>query len=677
MKASLYPRLALDGIRKNRRMYLPYILTCTGMVMMYYIILFLINTDTLSNVAGIETTRATLSLGAWVIAIFACIFLFYTNSFMIRRRKKEFGLYNILGMGKRNIAVILFWETLITYIISVLAGLLLGVALSKLAELLLINIMREDVSFALKVSPSSLLKAAALFAVIFLLLFLNTLRQLHSSSAVSLIKSENVGEKPPKANWFLGILGAVILAAAYYIAVTIGDPVSAMMWFFVAVVMVILATYLLMIAGSVLLCRILQKRKNYYYTPGHFVSVSSMVYRMKRNGAGLASICILATMVLVMISTTTCLYFGVDNALRTRYPGEICLTVNYSDFSDENMDDMERIRSEVREITASLGAVPGIVADYRAARISGYIDGSSVETAAELIGFNPGTYADMAGFLFIQGDDYSRMTGDGRPLGDGEALMFSNRYDYRYDTLTFNGGQTFTIKEQLGAIFAENAGAEEVYPTIILVVPDVDAALRGLEDSEHGAHRVWYYQFDTGLDLDGQKALYDDLCGALTTSDGRAPHTYLRCLVDSRDLDRGDFYSLYGGLFYLGIILSIVFIFAAVLMIYYKQLSEGYEDQARFEIMQNVGMTKKEIRRSINSQLLTVFFLPLAGAGLHLIFAFPMIRKILYLFSLNNAKLFSLTTIISFLVFALFYMLVYRITSNAYLNIVSGARAES
>ena len=331
MKTGFYPKLAWSGIRKNSRLYTPYILTCTGMVMMFYIISFLYNSEAVRTMRGGGTISVTMGLGQGVIGIFALIFLFYTNSFLIRRRKKEFGLYNVLGMGKRNIARILACETVITAVISIAAGLVCGIALSKLAELCLINIMLGSVSFSFSVSLDSIIVSVVLFAAIFLLVFLNDLRQIRFSNPAELLRGESTGEKPPKANWAVGIIGAVVLAAAYYIAVSIKEPLSAMLWFFVAVIMVIAATYMLFIAGSVVMCRALQKKKSYYYKANHFVSVSSMVFRMKRNGAGLASICILATMVLVMISSTTCLYFGVEDSLSQRYPTDLGVRIGLRD----------------------------------------------------------------------------------------------------------------------------------------------------------------------------------------------------------------------------------------------------------------------------------------------------------------------------------------------------------
>ena len=322
MKLLFYPRLAWTGIRKNRRLYLPYLLTCIGMVMMEYIICFLKDSEAVRSMRGAMMITGMMSFGSFVIAVFALIFLFYTNSFLMRRRKKEFGLYSILGMSRRNLGRILLWETLFVLVISLAAGLFAGAALSKLAELILLNMLHGKTTYSLTLSAPAATYTLCVFLVIFALLFLKSLWQVRSLDALSLLKSESVGEKPPRANWALGLLGLLVLGAGYALAVYVGDPVSALAWFFVAVILVIIGTYMVFVSFSVVLLRVLQKRKNYYYKARHFVSVSSMAYRMKRNGAGLASICVLATMVLVMISTTVSLYFGVEDSLNTRYPND-------------------------------------------------------------------------------------------------------------------------------------------------------------------------------------------------------------------------------------------------------------------------------------------------------------------------------------------------------------------
>lgn len=680
MKKGFYSKLAMSGIKKNSRLYTPYILTCTGMVMMYYIITALSKSPIVKSLHGGETIASMLDLGSNVIAVFAMIFLFYTNSFLSRRRKKEFGLYNILGMGKPNIAKVLFCETLISGGISLLAGGILGVAFSKLAELGLVNILREKVSYELSVSWISIRNTAILFSVIFLLIFLNTLRHIHAAKPIELLHSENSGEKPPKANWFIGILGAVILAAAYYIAVTISNPLEALVWFFIAVIMVIISTYLLFISGSVLLCRILQKRRGYYYKPNHFVSVSSMVYRMKRNGAGLASICILATIVLVMISSTTSLYFSSEDSLRSRCPRDINVETQLDGEQYLSDDNIQELRNAVTSISDGFSAERKNILDYRLATVSGVVKDGVLETDVSAVNeFAMLSIKNIYAVYFIPLSDYNRVSGENETLGNGECLMYTHRKNYSQDSLKISGGTSLGIKRHIKSFAIDSEAMTNIMPSMYLVVSDIGSATAGLSElADFNGNRMlqygWRYKFDSQLDAKKQvelkNALRDEIKNSIKAEKNGI--NYYNC--ESIEENRADFYGLYGSLFFLGILLSIVFICAAVLIIYYKQVSEGYEDEARFEIMQKVGMTKKEIRKSINSQLLTVFFMPLITAGIHLCFALPIVRKLLMLLNLNNDTLFIVTTAVSFAVFAVMYMIVYKITSNAYCAIVGGAK---
>lgn len=679
MKKFFYPRLAFDGIRKNKRLYLPYILTQIGMIMMYYIVIFLRYGESLKGTFGEGTVSIVLMLGGWVIAIFACIFLFYTNSFLIRRRKKEFGLYNILGMDKKNISILLFWESLITSAISLFCGLVLGVALSKLAELGLVKaIGGTDISYVFHVSPTAILLTVGVFAVIFLLLFINSVRQIMGASAVTLIRSENLGEKPPKANPLLGIIGAALLIGAYITAVVITEPLSAILVFFIAVIMVIIGTYLLMIFGSVLLCRFLQKRKNYYYKPNHFISVSSMTYRMKRNGAGLASVCVLATMVLVMISSTTCLLFGTEDSVNTRYPRDIVLSTGFDTIDGLDDSNLEKVAAGVDSLAASHKANASNFASYRSVVTVGTIsDGGKLVAGGTgvTIGSNSNAYIC---FDVVPIEDYNAVMGTNETLEPDEVIVYSYRMKYKYDTVTLGDGKTYKVKKTADSFLVDGDSAVNIASSIYIFVPDFKSAATDFAKPEnHNGVRTVNYKyfrfFDTDLDTAGERALCNDYIDA-TKPAMSSYGNMITFSIDSGNVGRDDYYSAFGSLFYLGVMLSIVFIFAAVLIIYYKQVSEGYEDQSRFEIMQKVGMTKKEIRKSINSQLLTVFFLPLAGAGLHMIFASIIIRRILLTFNFNNPVLFAVTTLVCFVVFALFYTLIYRVTSNAYYKIVSGAK---
>lgn len=667
MKALFYPRLAWTGIKNNRRLYLPYILTCIGMVAMFYIMLSLSTGEFLDKMRGGTTLGSVLGLGAGVIGFFAVLFLFYTNSFLIRRRKKEFGLYNILGMGKRNIARVLFSETLILAAVSLVFGLILGAALSKLAELGLAYFVESDAGYDFTVYPTAMGYTVLLFVCIFLLLFFKSVGQVGLSNPVELLQSESVGEKPPKANWVFGVLGIVILAAAYYISVTIEQPVAALGWFFIAVLMVIAATYLLFIAGSVLLCRILQKNKRYYYKPNHFVSVSSMAYRMKRNGAGLASVCILITMVLVMIASTSCLYFGKNDVLRSQYPHDFNSTVDFDTLDEVTQENIDKTKAAIDAFMDKNGGISfGICG--KSDRVTGELRDSVFYMGDDV--YDP----EHSTFLYIIDlADYNRNTGSSYRLNDGEALVFASSRTYDHDTIRIEGGREYKVVKSDGTIDFIRDTDMLGFSAVYIVVPDFYSSAEDLlqASEKQGVSQPWLqwrYQFDSSADyltqLEIEEGIWDVIAQAHSGGYG------LSSLAGARD----DFYGSFGGLFFLGIMLSIVFIIAAVLIIYYKQVSEGYEDQSRFEIMQKVGMTKKDIRKSINSQMLTVFFLPLLFAIVHLGFAFPMINKLLLLFGLDNLGLLLLTAAISALVFALFYIIVYRVTSNAYYSIVSGAK---
>lgn len=667
MKALFYPRLAWTGIKNNRRLYLPYILTCIGMVAMFYIMLSLSTGEFLDKMRGGTTLGSVLGLGAGVIGFFAVLFLFYTNSFLIRRRKKEFGLYNILGMGKRNIARVLFSETLILAAVSLVFGLILGAALSKLAELGLAYFVESDAGYDFTVYPTAMGYTVLLFVCIFLLLFFKSVGQVGLSNPVELLQSESVGEKPPKANWVFGVLGIVILAAAYYISVTIEQPVAALGWFFIAVLMVIAATYLLFIAGSVLLCRILQKNKRYYYKPNHFVSVSSMAYRMKRNGAGLASVCILITMVLVMIASTSCLYFGKNDVLRSQYPHDFNSTVDFDTLDEVTQENIDKTKAAIDAFMDKNGGISfGICG--KSDRVTGELRDGVFYMGDDV--YDP----EHSTFLYIIDlADYNRNTGSSYRLNDGEALVFASSRTYDHDTIRIEGGREYKVVKSDGTIDFIRDTNMLGFSAVYIVVPDFYSSAEDLLQAteKQGVSQPWLqwrYQFDSSADyltqLEIEEGIWDVIAQAHSGGYG------LSSLAGARD----DFYGSFGGLFFLGIMLSIVFIIAAVLIIYYKQVSEGYEDQSRFEIMQKVGMTKKDIRKSINSQMLTVFFLPLLFAIVHLGFAFPMINKLLLLFGLDNLGLLLLTAAISALVFALFYIIVYRVTSNAYYSIVSGAK---
>lgn len=678
MKNGLYTKLAWTGIQKNRKLYLPYMLTCIGMVMMCYIVSFLKYSPVFGSLPGGDTVQAFLNMGFGVMCVFSLLFLFYTNSFLIRRRKKEFGLYNILGMGKKNLALVLGIETLLIALITLAAGLFCGILFSKLAELGIVKILGGTADFSFHIDLQSIRDTLLLFVVIYTLLYLNTLRQLHLTNPIELLHSENAGEKPPKGNALVAIFGAVLLIAAYVLAVSIEDPIAAMIWFFVAVIMVIIATYLLFISGSVTICRLLQKNKKYYYKTNHFISVSSMRYRMKRNGAGLASICILCTMVLVMVSSTVCLYIGKEDSLRMRYPRNYNLNVSVESLDMLHGEPVRQSLDALDSICENHGYAPTNVLSYPTAAFAGLIQNDRIllevpESVNQLMDIE-----NLWQFFIISLEDYNRLMGASETLAEDEVMVYVTK-DQTYDapTLTIGTGEPLQVKKQAESFVDNGVDAMQVIASLYIIVPDFDAAVTAFSEQQTPAELNYIYAFDLSCSDDAQIALQQEMDAALSEIETQAGEgSGFSLLLEGVASERSFFYGMYGGLFFLGILLGIVFIFAAVLIIYYKQVSEGYEDQSRFEIMQKVGMTRREIRRSINSQVLTVFFLPLIMAGVHLGFAFPLIRKLLLIFSLTNFKLLILVTVCCYLIFALFYVLVYRATSRAYYSIVSAGERD-
>lgn len=680
MKLNFYPKLAWDGIRKNKQLYIPYILTCMGMVMMFYIIHHLAAMEALDYMSGGGSTRQMLGMGVWVIAVFALIFLTYTNSFLMRRRQKEFGLYNILGMGKKNLSAVYAWETVMVFGISMMGGLVCGIALSKMAELGLIRMLEGEMIYDFTISPEVLADTVVIFGVIFLFLFVKGLLNLWRLRALTLLKSENTGEKPPRANYLLGIGGILLLAGAYYIALSIKSPLLALGWFMIAVIMVILATYMIFISGSVMLCRVLQKNKRYYYKKNHFVSVSSMVYRMKRNGAGLASICILSTMVLVMMLGAGSLFLGAEDSLRTRYPEDIFASVDFVPFEEDKdytPEKVEHVMAEIDGVIRENNVTMINKEHYVCFSVTAMLSDGTLVANPELVNqVDVNTMEEVTQLYVVSLDEYNKCMGASETLGEDEVLIHCVRRSYENPTIILSDGTVLQVKNQVDDMMGSGDAAMDIIPSVFVVTNDLDDLYDSINsefsNQDFFCRMELNYGFDTGLEPEQEIELADKIRECVREMDISGEGGFYSYYVECREAQRSDFYGTYGGIFYLGIILSIVFILATVLIIYYKQITEGYEDESRFAIMQKVGMTKKDIRQSINSQMLTVFFLPLGTAALHLCFAFPMVQKLLALFNLRNVPLMIGVLAVTVLVFGVFYVIIYKVTSNAYYKIVSG-----
>lgn len=674
MKSFLYLRLAVSGIRKNKKLYLPYLLTCVGMVMMEYILLSLSDSPALRTMRGGAQLGFVLSLGKFVVAVFAALFLLYTNSFLIRRRNKEFGLYNVLGMDKSALGWVIFWENIIVATLGLGLGLLFGIGLYKVAELGLVNIIHADVDYSFIISPESVKFTLWVFLPIFALLMVKSMWQVRRARPLELLRSESAGEKPPRANYLLGLGGVALLAGAYYLSVTSTSALQAFTMFFVAVIMVIVATYLIMISGSVALCRLLQRSKNYYYQKKHFVSVSSMAFRMKRNGAGLASICILSTMVLVMISSTFSLYIGVEESINARYPHDSGFGLDMERLENLNEVCTAQVREKFETLFQKEGAEPQNVEHYRYATIYGIIAGDRIEPDSSRTVSTELNYNLLRLVAFIPVEDYNALNGTDFTLEPGQALVGCLRCSY--DAPRFRlGDVNLEIAGKLPKGLNTGEMAAAAAPSLTLVVKDLSEidSLEKMEDykGRRMLQTRYYYGCDFDLPEEEIILLHDQQKQAIMQLEFLGKEHGIGWIDECPAQEREDFYITFGGLFFIGIVLSAVFIAAAVLIIYYKQVSEGYEDQSRFTIMRKVGMTKADIKRSVNSQVLMVFFAPLLMAGIHLAFAFPMVWQLLQMFNLRNLGLVIGANIGAFLVFCLFYVIIYRFTARAYYGIVS------
>lgn len=659
-----YPKFAWDAIRKNRRSYIPYILATLFMVAMFHILRNITWMPYLIGEKGASEITLTASLGSAVIAIFSAIFLFYTGSFLMKQRKKEFGLYCVLGMERRHIARILFYETLILAVIGVLLGLLLGALLDYLAYLLLMYLMGNPGGAGFSLSLKAFTDTLGIFAVIFLAVYLNNLRQIHFSSVIGLLKSGSEGEKEPKSKWILTVLGIILLGAGYYLAITIKNPIGALLLFFVAVVLVILGTYCLFTSGSIVFLKLLRKNKKYYYKTRHFISVSGMLYRMKQNAVSLGNICILSTMVLVTVSSTMSLYAGSQDVVDTRTPHSVNLTF-WS--IDDNMDAVQKAKDSAATIAEQINGSPVQPITFRYITYNGIFKGNTM--SRENLGITAPTLDEFTSYATISWlpiSDYNLLAGTKVKLSSGQALLYTTER-YRYDTMVVED-QTYTIADTISSFPMSSQLKDPSTSSYVLVISDDDFQARSQQDD---TMLLTYYGMDFQDTTMEEEFSHQWSSYISAQTDDTSDSDTLAYSIASRENIREELTQVYAGLFFLGIFLGLTFLVATILIIYYKQVSEGLQDARRYAIMRQVGLTEKEIRSSIHSQVLTVFFLPLITAIIHTMFAFPMVKGCLAALEMTNTKLFLICVAICCGVFTLMYLVVYFLTSRVYYHIVN------
>lgn len=670
-------------MKSNRRFYLPYILTVIGTAAAFYIMAAIVSDPGSKELAagtsnGPMYVSMFMTLGMFVLGLFSCIFLLYTNSFLMKRRQKELGLYSVLGMSKTNIAGIMVFEALYIALIGIGGGIAVGILLTKLVSLALFRLMRLPVPFGFSVQPIAIIIVVLFFAGLILLTLLANLAKVGRSCPVELLRGGNVGEKEPKANWFLTIVGVLFLGAGYAVAMLVDNPGMAVAVYFLAVFAVIIGTYCLFTSVSIAVLKALRRNKRYYYKAKHFISVSGMLYRMKRNAVGLANICILCTMVMVMVSGTLSLYLGSEEQVNTFCPADVVVETTYYASSTEDHVYNEETGEETIEYHTpyDAAAMDAWFEDYFAAH---KLTPSSAK-AVEYYTFTAVDSEDHVSLVTaVTAVTYAQLTGEAAPeLAPGEALAHVPS-GYKFgDGLNFldKDGNTLSIQfvgeAQLSSAQVELNTAilsQSEDDDIVLVVPDTAALLELVAGQENGSY-VWRGQYDFDASDEALAAMVDDYFAASSEGDGVDAGYYDMLRIDLRSETERDVYGLSGGFLFLGVFLGIVFLMATVLIIYYKQVSEGYEDNARFEIMRKVGLSEREARRAIRSQILTVFFMPILVAAIHIAFDFNLVVLLLRLFSLTNVKLTALCTLGTLLVFCAVYAVVYALTARSYYKIV-------
>lgn len=650
--SNLYAKLAGTNIRNNRQFYVPYLLTGILNVAMFYIMVALCNNEGLNHIRGGMDLKLILNMGIYVIGIFSFVFLFYTNSFIIKRRKREIGIYNILGMEKRHISKVLFMENLLVFAVSVAGGLVVGVVFSKLMMMFLYRLTGLSESIVFEVCLAGVRNAVILFAVIFIATFCYNLLQIRLSNPIELLSGSSVGEREPKTKGIMAVLGVICIAVGYGISIYVKDPLEVVMLFFVAVVLVILGTYCLFTAGSIALLKMLRKNKNFYYKSRHFTAVSGMIYRMKQNAVGLANICILSTMVLVMVSATISLYYGVEDEMNNTYPNDLAVVVSTEGADEQMRDLLEEVKDEVKKC------------------------GRTVTSAMEYANFSFSTDTDDAMYVVMTKEDFLKRypqveENEIKEIPTGEVALFGDT-TYDKDTITFDN-KTFQVAQSEMFALEEDTVYQDMANGYYYVIVQDEATM----DDIYRTHQRYVenyggtsslFLYTAAIDMDGTSEQKIACADAVNQYMGN--QSYSGWSIDSRESAYRNFYALYGGLLFLGLFLGIMFLMVTVLIIFYKQISEGYDDKKRFEIMEKVGMSNDEVKATIRSQVRIIFLLPLVTAAIHLFAAFPMLRRLLAMFSLTNVALFVKCIIGTILIFGIIYYAVFKITSRTYYKIV-------
>lgn len=657
-KTKFYPRMAISNVKKNGTYYFAYLFTCLFTVAMFYIMGAVTFDDSLKSLPDFQAMILIMRFGTAIIGIFSVVFLFYTNSFLMKRRQKEFGLYNILGMEKRHICTVLFWETVFIALVAIVGGIGFGILLNQLILLLLGKMIHLDFSLKAKVSVMSLELTVLLFVAIFALILLSHIFRIGKAKPIELLRGSNVGEKEPKAKWVMALVSFVLIGIGYYISITTVNPLEAIPKFFLAVLLVVIGTYLLFTAGSIAILKALKKNKKFYYQTTHFTSISGMLYRMKQNAVGMANICVLCTMVLVMFSATVSLYAGSEEMLEDFHPKSmsICFTgktknLQESEIATQLQTVLDKYKVEQKD--CEVGVSYTTYATMKNGKLKKMDNLANVDDPSQAMVIYVATQKEYEGS--VKDAETFQL--------NGQEIAFWTNAEVQ-DTFSLLGTECPVVKK-LDEVDREVSYMANMFQLYYVVVKDVDTLYELV--GENGKFDYTYgfsYSKNPGKQL---STMEEEIRQSIRSA---YKEDYSIQTESQAEIKKG-YYSIYGGLMFIGVFLGILFLMAAALIIYYKQISEGYEDKEKFSIMEKVGMTKKEIKDSIGSQVVCIFFLPLLVSCIHVAGAFPLIRRLLLMFGLTNVSMFVVCTIITILIFSLIYGIVYRMTARIYYKIVT------
>jgi len=680
MKRGFFFKIAAQNIRNNLRLYLPRVLAEAGLLGCFYILLTLALDSRLAEALGGSYLSFFMIFGAVVIGLLSLILILYVNSFLMKRRRNEYGLYSVLGMEKRHIIRVLWAESLLTSLLSILLGLLFGMLFYKAASLLIGNLLRAEVVAGFYyLSAPTVLFSALVFLGLDLLAFLVSGLTIRRMKPVDLLAGAHPGEKEPRIKWVMLIIGAISLAAGYAIALTVKGPLQALSLFFAAVLLVILGTYFLFVTGTTFLLKCLRRNRRFYYHKRHMPAVAGLLFRMKQNAVGLASIAILATGVLVMISTTVSLYSGVQDTLDAHYPRPFYLSAYRTEGEEITNLSFEALRGIVAEAAGEKGLEVRDVEWTDMLEVTYVLQDDTLLTRTEVEG--GWEMEELTGALFITEDTYARALGaeaGALNLGKDEIAFcrISSSVGSLRDapkTLTV-AGKEYRVREQLTHFPVSLGAVAGIVDQVGVVVAD-EKVLEGIYHAQKEAYGAFASEYTgrigvTFADEKAAEAVGMELDRAVEEKLRAAYPGKLSISLDSKWETRHSMLDMYGTFLFLGILLGFVCLFSTILIIYYKQISEGYEDRERFQIMEKLGMEAREVRKTIGSQLVLQFFLPLITAAVHTAFAFPILLKLLKMLMLSNTQLFVLCSLVTLGVFALAYTAVYLLTAKTYYKIV-------